>query len=46
MGPVHGGLSLPHPFLQAAPRTEALGHRPLLGESEAFGGSFLPPTLR
>lgn len=37
----NGGLSF-LPFPQAAPRTEALGHRPLLGESEALGGSFRP----
>ena len=45
MGQANGGLNFPLPFSQAAPGTEALRHRPLLGESEALGGSFLPLIL-
>lgn len=46
MSQANGGLHFPLPFSQAAPGTEALGHRPLPGESEAIGGSFLPLILR
>ena len=44
-GQANGGLSFLLPFSQAAPRTEALGRRLLLGESEALGGSLLSLDL-